>query len=330
MNSRNGRGGAQPGRANVALDGRSSQAVELEDALDRVREVGCAVSLDASHEERAADLKEIIIEARRALIVSASVASAFDVGSGVVPTRTRRRSTSTPRGAAPTEWLVRSVVHDLNNMLLVIQNCAESLKQQASSSVLRDIHVVEDAVGQATRLVAKLVPTGPSIGRPSGLDLADCIERFSGVLGSLVGERIEVVTRLASDLPLVRCEETGVFRVLANLAANARDAMPAGGTLTLETSQVTSLPASGPSNVGGAAGYVLLMLTDTGEGMDAETSDKAFDPFFTTKAPGQGTGVGLTAARDIIESVGGVVQMESTPGRGTKVSVFFACSESQA
>jgi len=330
MNSRNGRGGAQPGRAGVATDGRTAQTAELEDALDRVRALGCSVALDTAHEERAADLKELIVEARRALVVSASLAAAFDTESGVVSRGTRPRSLSPTSGVAPLEWLVRSVVHDLNNMLLVIQNCAESLKQQASSSVLRDVCVVEDAVGQATRLVAKLVPTDPGIGRPAGVDLVDCIERFSGVMGSLVGERIEVVTRLGSDLPLVRCEETGIFRVLSNLAANARDAMPAGGTLTLEASKVTSLPGSDPSRTHAGAGYVLLTMIDTGEGMDAETSDKAFEPFFTTKAPGEGTGVGLTAVREIVESTGGVVRMESAPGHGTTVSVFFECAEAPA
>ncbi|HEX5100584.1 MAG TPA: sensor histidine kinase [Polyangiaceae bacterium] len=326
MNSRNGSGGAQPGRTGFATGGRAGDAAELEDALDRVRELGRTVSLDTSHEERAADLKELIIEARRALVVSASLASAFDAESGVLHKRTSRRSMPMASSAAPSEWLVRSVVHDLNNMLLVIQNCAESLKQQAASSVGRDLHVVEDAVSQATRLVAKLVPTDPGIGRPAGLDLADCVERFSGVIGSLVGDRIEVVTRLGSDLPPVRCEETGIFRVLSNLAANARDAMPKGGTLTLEASRVASFPGSDSTIVGVAAGYVLLTMTDTGEGMDAVTSDKAFDPFFTTKAPGEGTGVGLTAVREIVESTGGVVQIESKPGGGTTVSVFFACS----
>jgi len=114
------------------------------------------------------------------------------------------------------------------------------------------------------------------------------------------------------------------------LAANARDAMPGGGTLILEASRVTSLPGADPSSVGAAAGYVLLTIADTGEGMDAETSDKAFDPFFTTKAPGEGTGVGLTAVREIVEGTGGVVQIASTPGGGTTVSVFFACSEAPA
>jgi signal transduction histidine kinase len=321
MNSWNARGGARPGLVS-ATDGRVGLSVELDEALARVRTLGRSVATAESHEQRAAELREIIGEARRALVVSTSLSSSSDGESGVVP----RRSHPTSR-VAPTEWLLRSVVHDLNNMLLVIQNCAESLRHTESVSVQREAHVVQDAVNQATHLVAKLVPSDPGIGRPAGVELSDCVERFAGVLGSLVGDAIEVVTRLATDLPPVRCEETAIFRVLSNLAANARDAMPAGGTLTVETSGVTSLPGERSAESAGGKLFALLTLVDTGEGMDVATSDRAFEPFFTTKAPGKGTGVGLTAVREIVESMGGLVQMESAPGFGTKVSVYLECTE---
>jgi len=326
MNSWN-RSGARPGLAGCAADGASSPAAELDDALDRVAALGRSVRAVDSHEQRAVGLKELIGQARRALIVSTSLSSNADAESGIVSTGKRGRAQPLASVVAPAEWLIRSVVHDLNNMLLVIQNCAESLRHQESAPVQREASVVEDAVSQATRLVAKLIPSDPGIGRPAGVDLSECVERFSGVIGSLVGDPIEVVTRLGSDLPPVRCEETAVFRVLSNLAANARDAMPAGGTLTLETLGVTSPPGDEASEDPPPGAYVLLTVTDTGEGMDAETTDRAFEPFFTTKAPGKGTGVGLTAVREIVEGMGGLVQMESIPGSGTKVSVYLACAE---
>jgi signal transduction histidine kinase len=310
--------------AGCVADGPSGLAAELDDALDRVAALGRSVRAVEAHEERVAELKEIIGQARRALIVSSSLSSNSDAESGIVSKGARGRSQPPSSALAPREWLLRSVVHDLNNMLLVIQNCAESLRHQESASVQREASVVQDAVSQATRLVAKLVPSEPGIGRAAGVDLSDCVERFSGVIGSLVGDRVEVVTRLGSDLPAVRCEETAIFRVLANLAANARDAMPAGGTLTLETLSVTSLSGDGPSEGQASQGYVLLTVIDTGEGMDAVTTDRAFEPFFTTKAPGKGTGVGLTAVREIVRSMGGLVQIESVPGSGTKVSVYLA------
>ena len=328
MNSWNGRGGARPGVA--ATEGQVGLSAELDDALGRVRSLGRSVAAAGSHEQRALELKEIIGEARRALIVSASLSSDVDSASGIIPKGAHGRSQPPVSAASPREWLLRSVVHDLNNMLLVIQNCAESLRHQESASVQREASVVQDAVSQAASLVAKLVPSDPGIGRPAGVDLSECVERFLGVIVSLVGNPIEVVTRLGSALPPVRCEETAIFRVLSNLAANARDAMPAGGTLTLETRFVTSLPGNEPPERESSRGYVLLTVADTGEGMDPATSERAFDPFFTTKAPGKGTGVGLTAVREIVQSMDGVVRMESAPGSGTQVSVYLECAELSA
>lgn len=333
MNSPNARGGAQPGLSSTA--GQMGLSAELDDALGRVRSLGRSAAAAASHGQRALELKELIGEARRALIVSASLSSSVDTESGIVPKSSGERSQPPLSATGPREWLLRSVVHDLNNMLLVIQNCAESLRQQESAAVQREASVVQDAVSQATSLVAKLVPSEPGIGRPAGVDLSECVERFLGVLGSLVGDAIAVETRLGTALPAARCEETAIFRVLSNLAANARDAMPAGGTLTFETHFVSSLPGSElPQSESPASersqGYVLLTVVDTGEGMDSETTDRAFEPFFTTKAPGQGSGVGLTAVREIVQSMDGLVRMESAPGSGTKVSVYLQCAEQSA
>jgi signal transduction histidine kinase len=300
----------------------------LDDALDKIRMLGRSVGVAASHEERTNELKQLIGEARRALVLSASVASATDSPSGIIA-RSGARSASPASTITPREWLLRSVVHDLNNMLLVIQNCSETLRQHDTASVEREALVVQDAVSQATRLVAKLLPAEPGVGRAAGVDLSECIRRFAGVVATLVGPRIDVVSRLAEGLAPVRCEETAIFRVLSNLATNARDAMAGGGTLALETcaaeSSVETQFGEGPPR-----SYVLLSVTDTGEGMDAVTSERAFEPFFTTKQPGQGTGVGLTAVREIVQSVGGFVHMETSPGRGTTVRVYLACADAPA
>jgi nitrogen-specific signal transduction histidine kinase len=327
MNSWNGRGGARPGLAGCAIDGRLAIAADLEDSLDRLRSLGSSVGSTDSHDRRTGELKEIIGEARRALVLSASL-EGVEVQSGVVGRASRRPLRSATGAVTPSEWLLRSVAHDLNNMLLVIQNCSQSLGQQSTSSAKREAGVVQDAVTQATRLVAKLLPSEPVIGGGGGVDVSECVRRFAGVIGSLVGERVEVVTELDPELPLARSDETAIFRVLSNLAANARDAMPAGGTLTLETRVVASPPERTLAAV--ADGYVLLAVRDTGEGMDSATSDRAFEPFFTTKQPGKGTGVGLTAVREIVQSVGGFVQMASEPSRGTTVSVYLECVRAPA
>ena len=322
MNSLNRTGGARPGLAECTPDGQPVARADLEVALARLRALGRSVGTADSHERRAGELKDMIGEARRALALSAAIESGGEVPSGVVGRATPLSSRPPASALTPSEWLVRSVVHDLNNMLLVIQNCSESLAHQASSAVQREAGVVQDAAAQAARLIAKLLPSDARIGRPAGVDLSDCVRRFTGVIGALVGEQIEVRTDLARVLPLARCEETAIFRVLSNLAANARDAMPAGGRLMLRTREVPA-PLGLQRPPGSPESYVLLMVEDTGEGMDSATSDRAFEPFFTTKRPGKGTGVGLTAVREIVQSFGGFVHMASEPARGTTVSLHF-------
>jgi signal transduction histidine kinase len=122
-------------------------------------------------------------------------------------------------------------------------------------------------------------------------------------------------------LPLARCDETAIVRVLSNLATNARDAMPSGGTLTVETLDGTFASAAGQGAEPGT--FAVLSVTDTGRGMDLETRERAFEPFFSTKGTGKATGVGLTAVREIIQDSGGFLEMDSGVGRGTSVRVYW-------
>jgi signal transduction histidine kinase len=280
------------------------------------------VTFKPSHAERERDLTDIIDIAHRALVLSASLDAAVESASAVASTSSAPSSEAAPPVSAAFigDFLVRGVAHDLNNMLLVIQNSAESLRQNASGLVEREAAMVQDAVTQATRLVAKLLPTEAASIRPAGLDLSDAVERFSAILGSLAGDKVRVVTELAADLPLVLADETAILRVLSNLATNGRDAMPEGGTLTLATRAATA----GSVTAGGTPrSYVLLTVADTGAGMDAATRDRALEPFFTTKSRGKGSGVGLTAVRVIVENMGGHLLIQSEPGRGTTVSVYL-------
>jgi len=321
MNSWNGRAGARPDTLGRAVDGRVAVSGELAGALDRVRAAARSAESAESHERRAVDLGDVIGEARVALALSASIAAECDGDRASGEAKVISSSVPSPvSGGGANEWLVRSVVHDLNNMLLVIQNCSEVMKQQPGL-VKREAGVVQDAVAQATRLVAKLLPPEMVIGRPTGTDLSQAVLRFSGVIRSLVGDQVTVATLLGSGLAPARCEETAVARVLANLAANARDAMPEGGTLTLETREAIR-PAPGASD-GGSATYCVLTVVDTGQGMDPQTRDLAFEPFFTTKSAGKGTGVGLATVREIVHGSGGFVELESGLGSGTTVRIFL-------
>jgi signal transduction histidine kinase len=321
----NGRAGARPGIIGRAADGRVALSGELERALDRVRAAARSAAGAESHEQRSLDLKDVIGEARLALALSTSLSNNFD---SQRPSDAGPSTLSSPvSGISANEWLVRGVVHDLNNMLLVIQNCSEVMRQQPNL-LTREAAVVQDAVLQAGRLIAKLVPAEPEIGRPAGLDLSQAVARFSGVIRALVGADVGVFTRLASDLPLVRCEETIVARVLSNLATNARDAMPNGGTLTIETRVSTFAPSQLETT--DVESVVVLSVNDTGHGMDVDTRSRAFEPFFSTKGSGKTTGVGLTAVREMVQSLGGDVEMDSGLGRGTTVRVFLRCVSSSS
>jgi hypothetical protein len=336
----NGKAGARPGVIGRAADGRVALSGELASALDRVIAAARAASNAESSERRAIDLKDVIGEARLALALDASLA---DASAGERPSEPAGAlgPVSSPvsgvsasglfvggssarelpaSGVSASEWLVRSVVHDLNNMLLVIQNCTEVMRQQPNL-LSRESTIVEDAVTQAVRLVAKLLPLDDGIGQAAGIDLSQVVERFSGVIRALVGSDIAVVTRLAAGLPLARCDETAIVRVLSNLATNARDAMPNGGTLTVETLEGTFASVAGQGAEPGT--FAVLSVADTGRGMDVETRERAFEPFFSTKGTGKGTGVGLTAVREIIQDSGGFLEMDTGVGRGTTVRVYW-------
>jgi signal transduction histidine kinase len=320
MDSWKGSCSARPGVIARASDGRAALSNELASALERVRGAAQGAVHAESHEQCALELKEIIAEARLALALNASLEASADTERGSQRKPVTAASQPPVSGVMGPGWLVRSVVHDLNNMLLVIQNCAEAMKQQPSL-VAREAGVVEDAVTQATRLIAKLLPPDSSVGRLPGTDLSQTVLQFSGVLRSLVGQRVSIVTRLASGLPHARCDEMAVGRILSNLATNARDAMPDGGTLTLETRLETRKAPDGLDVE--AVPYVVLGVSDTGQGMDSTTQGRAFDPFFTTKEAGKGSGVGLATVRELVHGAGGFLELDTSVGQGTTLRVFL-------
>ena len=151
--------------------------------------------------------------------------------------------------------------------------------------------------------------------------LNDAVRGIQDLLIRLIGENIVLSTALAADLGEVKMDPAQVQQILLNLVLNARDAMPDGGRITVSTRNGT-----GPCPIGGASEsqngqWVELTVTDTGDGMDAETLERAFEPFFTTKSPGRGNGLGLATARRLVQQEGGTIMAESEPGKGTRVSM---------
>jgi CheY-like chemotaxis protein len=165
---------------------------------------------------------------------------------------------------------------------------------------------------------------------PKVLDLNDVISDVKEMLRRLVGEDVELVSRLSPSIGKVRIDRGSIQQALMNLAVNARDAMPDGGTLAIETSGVVLDEAYATEHLGTKPGpHVLLAVTDTGTGMDRATQARIFEPFFTTKERGKGTGLGLSTVFGIVQRSGGVIGFESEPGKGTCFRIYLPAVEGE-
>jgi CheY-like chemotaxis protein len=166
--------------------------------------------------------------------------------------------------------------------------------------------------------------------QPRALDLNGVVSNMERLLRRVIGEDVQLVTIMATDLAPVEADPGQIEQVIMNLAVNARDAMPSGGTLTIETANVDRL-ASNDQETGEQDGPgVLLTVTDTGHGMDEATRARIFEPFYTTKEPGKGTGLGLSTVYGIVKQSGGNVFVESEPGRGASFRVALPVATANA
>ncbi len=223
--------------------------------------------------------------------------------------------------------LASGVAHDFNNLLLVITVCTElARKQPASVSGLQalldeTLNAAKRAAGLTRQLLAF---SRQQVLQPRVLDLNDLVADAVTMLRRLIGEDIELRTALAPGAALVRVDPGQFVQVLMNLAVNARDAMPDGGSVLIETRNVDVDESGGPERHGVRAGeYWVCAVTDTGCGMDASTRARLFEPFFTTKAPGKGTGLGLSTVYGIVEQSGGAISVQSEVGQGTTFEVYL-------
>src|SRR5471030_262704 len=164
--------------------------------------------------------------------------------------------------------------------------------------------------------------------RPQVVDINTLVAQLEKLLRRLISEDVELVTALAPDLRPVTVDPASMEQILVNLAVNARDAMPAGGRLTIETANVELDDTYAVTHVTMAPGpYVMLAVGDTGEGMDAATRARVFEPFFTTKEQGKGNGLGLATVYGIVKQSGGYICVYSEPGHGTMFKVYLAPAE---
>jgi two-component system, cell cycle sensor histidine kinase and response regulator CckA len=219
------------------------------------------------------------------------------------------------------------VAHDFNNLLTAINGHTELLLADLpQESPLRwPLEEVHKAGMRGAALTQQLLAFGrKQMLQPVILDVNKVVSEVSGLLKRVVEENIGLVVRLDPSLGLVRADEGQLHQVVMNLAVNARDAMPGGGTLTLETSNVELDGAVAPGEVDSLGGpCVRLSVSDTGHGMDPETQRRIFEPFFTTKELGKGTGLGLSTVYGIVRQSGGNVSVRTVPGGGTTFDVYL-------
>jgi CheY-like chemotaxis protein len=217
------------------------------------------------------------------------------------------------------------VAHDFNNLLTVIIGRAQILETRLGGADLRDIHLLYRTALRAADLTEQLLTFSRKQARqPRMLDLNEVVTSMSSLLRRLIGEHVELSTRTAPDLGQVEADPAQIEQVIMNLAVNARDAMPEGGRLEIETADVHV----GPSEIRRhpvlePGRYVVLAVTDTGCGMDGGTQERIFEPFFTTKDVGKGTGLGLAMVYGIVKQSGGHITVESEPDRGSRLTVFL-------
>jgi len=221
--------------------------------------------------------------------------------------------------------LAGGVAHDFNNLLTVINgHCDLMLRRlDARDPVHASVAEIRKAGGRAAELTRQLLAfSRKQIIEPRALDLNQLISESRDMFGRLIGEDIELAIDLAPDLGHVLAGEGQLQQVLMNLVVNARDAMPEGGRLTIRTARRTGIPACvSTAPDAKPEEYVLLVVSDTGVGMDEETRKRACEPFFTTKGEGAGTGLGLATVYGIVEQCGGWIDIASEPENGATFTI---------
>jgi len=230
--------------------------------------------------------------------------------------------------------LAGGIAHDFNNMLFAIRGYAELLAQDLAPASranfdadgsLRSVHEISRAAARATTLTGQLLAfSRQQIVSAKVIDLNGAVTTIEPMVRRLIGENIKLAFKLDPASGHIRADAGQIDQILVNLVVNARDAMPDGGTITVETSNATFEDPYGLDHLDMKPGsYVLLAVSDNGLGMDSATREHIFEPFFTTKEVGKGTGLGLATAYGIVHQAGGHIWVYSEPGHGSTFKLYF-------
>jgi len=223
--------------------------------------------------------------------------------------------------------LAGGIAHDFNNILTAIVGFGTLIAEQVAGNdeAARNAAEILAAANRASALTRQLLAFGRrQVLHPTRLDLNETVHSLAGMLRQLIGEHIDLQIVCKADLPPIRADMSQLESALANLVINARDAMPRGGRLTIETTDVVHDDDYCAAHVGVRPGhYARLSVTDTGVGMSQQVQARIFEPFFTTKGQGKGTGLGLSTVFGIVQKSGGNIWVHSEPGVGTTFKIYL-------
>jgi two-component system cell cycle sensor histidine kinase/response regulator CckA len=223
--------------------------------------------------------------------------------------------------------LAGGIAHDFNNILAVIQGYSELclFKIAREDPMREDIETIKNAAKRAANLISQLLAfSRRQTMEMKVIDLNPFLQNIEKMLHRVIGEDVEIVMVLADDLGRVKVDPGQIEQIILNLAVNARDAMPSGGKLIIETANVTLAETYRQNSIELKPGhYVMTSMTDTGLGMAQKVKEQIFEPFFTTKEIGKGTGLGLSVVYGIVKQSGGHIGVDSQPGKGTTFRIYF-------
>jgi PAS domain S-box-containing protein len=331
--------GAQAGQAGHAgqvaklgwqdLPGLERPSVPKQRTVDELRTRGVATPFEKTYARKDGSLVTVLVGAAM-LDGTRLIIFMVDLTAQKRAEEALRRSEEQLRQAQKMEAIGRlagGVAHDFNNLLSVILSRASILlEEMAPGDAIRDdLEEIASAGQRGADLTRQLLMfTRQEVVAPRVLDLNLAVANLDKLLRRVVGEDVELAYHRTEVPELVQADPSHLDQVIMNLVVNARDAMPSGGKLTLETRSMVLDEDYARTHLGVAPGpYVMLAVSDTGTGMDRETQKRIFEPFFTTKERGKGTGLGLSTVLGIVERAGGAVWVYSEPGRGTTFRVYL-------
>lgn len=226
--------------------------------------------------------------------------------------------------------LAGGVAHDFNNMLMVLGGCTELLERSLPRE--SPAHMYLDQIQRTTQKAAAITKQLLAFSRKQVLDLRpmdlhEALTESEFMLPRLLGSDVELTFRHDAAKSQILSDPSQIEQVVANLAINARDAMPEGGRLAISTRNATSLPEAGANSPSVSGDWVVLEVSDTGFGMDEKTRAQIFEPFFTTKPAGKGTGLGLATVYGIVKQSSGHIRVESEPGKGARFELYFPLAD---